>query len=398
LDLNEITCVELLVAAVERGSPPDDCARAAAGIYLKERQSAVEALRRLLQAKSSPDIWAPAGGSFLAKEIEDYVDDLLRGTAAAAGGTTLVGRLLDILRKPAPGSPEISRNGGTGVGAGYTVQITPGGAVQTPGGGAAGTPGLQLATVAAAVTTDKLAALEALEMVVDDRGRPCRRADWFAHERRLVAECLFHAVVASGAGRSALSASDARAIVELMVDVAAPILASAAADARVKQISNANLVFGGSNGIGNGGGGGGGAGGGSYTGVGAGSGASYWSAGASSALPGQSAAAAGDPGGESNAEDLPAAYVILFATIAALTPDAPGAGGAAAHAAVVDAVGPLLAAASATATATAAAAALGAQSPERDPLRGGAFGSGGGGGGFATPGVAAARTGIGGIP
>ena len=34
--------MELLVAAVEGGAPPDDCARAAAGIHLKERQNAIE--------------------------------------------------------------------------------------------------------------------------------------------------------------------------------------------------------------------------------------------------------------------------------------------------------------------------------------------------------------------
>ena len=30
--------------------------------------------------------------------------------------------------------------------------------------------------------------------VVDERGRACRKKDWLAHERKLLAECLFRAV------------------------------------------------------------------------------------------------------------------------------------------------------------------------------------------------------------
>ena len=51
-DLNELVCVaELLVAAVERGAPPEQCLRPAAGMFLRERQNRVECLERLLREK-----------------------------------------------------------------------------------------------------------------------------------------------------------------------------------------------------------------------------------------------------------------------------------------------------------------------------------------------------------
>jgi hypothetical protein len=45
------------LAPLPRGSPSDDCVEAAAGIYLKERQSAVEALLRLLQARAGSPLF-----------------------------------------------------------------------------------------------------------------------------------------------------------------------------------------------------------------------------------------------------------------------------------------------------------------------------------------------------
>ena len=49
--MNELVCVELLVAAVERGAPPEQCLRPAAGMFLRERQNRVECLERLLREK-----------------------------------------------------------------------------------------------------------------------------------------------------------------------------------------------------------------------------------------------------------------------------------------------------------------------------------------------------------
>ena len=109
LDLNEKYCVELLVRAVQRGALPDDCARAAAGIHLRDRTSRAEALLRVLRQRSSPSAFAVddegnvAGHPALAREMDEYARDLLAG-ASASGGATLVGTLVEILRKPAPGS------------------------------------------------------------------------------------------------------------------------------------------------------------------------------------------------------------------------------------------------------------------------------------------------------
>ena len=175
------------MTAVERGAPPDDCLRAAGGIYLRERQSAVEALLRLLQARSFPDTHAPADPQ-LALEVDAYVLDLLGGASAGAptgpaASPTLIARLVDILAAPPPGSIPTPAAAAP---APYVVQTSPGASLQTPGGAA-------LAPAPAPrtdVSSDPHAASAALEYVADERGRPCRRSEWFAHERRLTAECL----------------------------------------------------------------------------------------------------------------------------------------------------------------------------------------------------------------
>ena len=83
-DLNEISAVELLVAAVERGAPPEDCVRAAAGIYLRDRRSVVEALLRLLRSRSEPEdhpfaaVAASPRGATLKRDVDAFVAGLLR--------------------------------------------------------------------------------------------------------------------------------------------------------------------------------------------------------------------------------------------------------------------------------------------------------------------------------
>ena len=91
LDLNEKYCVELLVRAVQRGALPDDCARAAAGIHLRDRTSRAEALLRVLRQRSSPSAFAVddegnvAGHPALAREMDEYARDLLAGASASGG-------------------------------------------------------------------------------------------------------------------------------------------------------------------------------------------------------------------------------------------------------------------------------------------------------------------------
>ena len=309
LDLNEIACVELLVAAVERGAPPDDCVRAAAGIHLKERQSTVEALLRLLQAR-----WAAPGHAgglaagadhphSLAKELDAYVADLLDGNASS-GGATLVGRLAALLKAPArAGGASSAGAGTTGTQSAYVVQ-TPGGALQTPGGGTAASVSAPAPSVSTA----------ALEFVSDERGRPVRRLEWAAHERRRLAECLFHTVRAHAAAGRSISAADAVAVAALFAQTAAPTLAAAIVrDQRAREGGAANASV------------------------------ASWE--------GESAP--------------PAAEIsMLFAVTALLTPERPGATGASTHAAVIDAVGPALA--------DAASAAASAATPP--PPRGGVAG------------------------
>ena len=302
LDLNEKYCVELLVRAVQRGALPDDCARAAAGIHLRDRTSRAEALLRVLRQRSSPSAFAVddegnvAGHPALAREMDEYARDLLAG-ASASGGATLVGNLVEILRKPAPGSypvpgvnplsgntavpGSIPGAAGTTGGTAPSFIQTPGGGVTTPGGGAftgfgasqpaanplnpsmgaglfGGVPSAapggifgaqqqqqgmqpgQTPALGLVPTTqpgqlgqpltnnvnrqrDPFHSLQKLEFVEDDRGRLVRRAK----------------TEADGAGDTpggALTAADAKNIIEIFAEVAAPTVARACADARARAL------------------------------------------------------------------------------------------------------------------------------------------------------------------
>ena len=404
MDLNEKYCIELLVRAVQRGALPDDCARAAAGIHLRDRTSRAEALLRVLRQRSSPEAFAVddkgnvAGHPALAREMDEYARDLLAG-ASASGGATLVGNLVEILRRPAPGSypvpgvnplsgnpavpGSIPGAAGTTGGTAPSFIQTPGGGVTTPGGGAftgfgatqpaanplnpsmgAGlfggvpsaapggifgaqqqqgmqqgmqpgqTPALGLVPTTqpgqlGALTNnvnhqrDPFHSLQKLEFVEDDRGRLVRRAEWLTNERRVVAECLYHAVVATGtkteadgAGDTpggALTAADATAVIEVFAEVAAPTVARACADARARtldatraQAATAALAsIGGLD---------------EYSGN----------------IPGSTPPPVRDLP-RNVLEDLPAASAITFAAVAAVTPTTPGAEGAKAHARVIEA-------------------------------------------------------------
>ena len=308
------------MTAVERGAPPDDCLRAAGGIYLRERQSAVEALLRLLQARSFPDTHAPADPQ-LALEVDAYVLDLLGGASAGAptgpaASPTLIARLVDILAAPPPGSIPTPAAAAPAAptptpGAPYVVQTSPGASLQTPGG----------ATLAPApaprteVSSDPHAASAALEHVADERGRPCRRSEWFAHERRLTAECLYHAVLSTRRDGGAVSGADAAKIAEVFATVAAPTLAATVAHDRARRAAEAFARM-------------------------------------DAAAP----PLAIFPDAYPAAEDLPSAIAMLFALVAATTPAAGGAGGAASFAAAIDAAGTALDAALAKAEAAAKAA------------------------------------------
>ena len=101
-DLNELVCVELLVAAVERGAPPEQCLRPAAGMFLRERQNRVECLERLLREKQRLAERGESRGedTRLARVVETCARDILTGVN---GGRTLIGRLCEILASPYPG-------------------------------------------------------------------------------------------------------------------------------------------------------------------------------------------------------------------------------------------------------------------------------------------------------
>ena len=315
------------MTAVERGAPPDDCLRAAGGIYLRERQSAVEALLRLLQARSFPDTHAPADPQ-LALEVDAYVLDLLGGASAGAptgpaASPTLIARLVDILAAPPPGSIPTPAAAAP---APYVVQTSPGASLQTPGG----------ATLAPApaprtdVSSDPHAASAALEYVADERGRPCRRSEWFAHERRLTAECLYHAVLSTRRDGGAVSGADAAKIAEVFATVAAPTLAATVAHDRARRAAEAFARM-------------------------------------DAAAPPSAIFPDAYP---AEAENLPSAIATLFALVAATTPAAAGAGGAAPFAAAIDAAGTALDAALAKAEAAAKAALDGAGAgADGDPLR-----------------------------
>ena len=318
--------MELLVTAVERGAPPDDCLRAAGGIYLRERQSAVEALLRLLQARSFPDTHAPADPQ-LALEVDAYVLDLLGGASAGAptgpaASPTLIARLVDILAAPPPGSIPTPAAAAP---APYVVQTSPGASLQTPGG----------ATLAPApaprtdVSSDPHAASAALEYVADERGRPCRRSEWFAHERRLTAECLYHAVLSTRRDGGAVSGADAAKIAEVFATVAAPTLAATVAHDRARRAAEAFARM-------------------------------------DAAAPPSAIFPDAYP---AEAENLPSAIAMLFALVAATTPAAGGAGGAAPFAAAIDAAGTALDAALAKAEAAARRRSAAPARRDGDPLR-----------------------------
>ena len=226
------------MAAVERGAPPEDCVRAAAGIYLRDRRSVVEALLRLLRSRSEPEdhpfaaVAASPRGATLKRDVDAFgagllaiPEDASSSSSNASASAGLLARLADILAAPAPGTAPTP--------APYVVE-TPGGRSLTPGGGAA--DGSSNDAARAADPTDPFAAARALELVADERGRPCRRADWLAHERKLVAECLYHATLASDAskGGRGVRPADAAKLATLFGEFAAPALGAATADAEAR--------------------------------------------------------------------------------------------------------------------------------------------------------------------
>lgn len=226
------------MASVERGAPADDCLKAAGGMYLRERQNMVESLCRLLQVVSDPDRFAPMDVRLKTMVSEFVSNEVLPGASGGAtqfpvtdSTQTLVGQLVDILASPPPGAVQALQAANQSTSNTYTVQ-TPGGAMGTPGGG--------LVPAASANTADEpdlSTSIAALEFVTDERGRLCRKTDWLSHERKLVGECLFHAVSCVGppADQSRIvSQNDAENLTKLFSDVAVPVLATAAADARAR--------------------------------------------------------------------------------------------------------------------------------------------------------------------
>ena len=172
-----------------------------------------------------------------------------------------------------------------------------------------------------AAVNDPFAASARLELVEVERGRLCRRAEWLANERRVVAECLYHAIVATGVRSGdrpdtpggALSATDAKAVMELFAEVATPTVARACADARARSLDAGRAQ---------------------------GAAAQVAAVGALdeyAGVPGSSPPTIGDLP-QSVQEDLPAALVIALAAVAAVTPSGSvgGSNGAKSHAQVVD--------------------------------------------------------------
>ena len=238
--MNELVCVELLVAAVERGAPPEQCLRPAAGMFLRERQNRVECLERLLREKQRLAERGESRGedTRLARVVETCARDILTGVN---GGRTLIGRLCEILASPYPG--ELAAAAARASGGAYVVQ-TPGGGAATPGGGAAQPPGgvasVGDVSVSNGLLTDAAIAAAAADMthVVDERGRACRKKDWLAHERKLLAECLFRAVALAKreppAEPALATRDDFEALARLFAETASPALATAAADVRAR--------------------------------------------------------------------------------------------------------------------------------------------------------------------
>ena len=390
-DLNELVCVELLVAAVERGAPPEQCLRPAAGMFLRERQNRVECLERLLREKQRLAERGESRGedTRLARVVETCARDILTGVN---GGRTLIGRLCEILASPYPG--ELAAAAARASGA-YVVQ-TPGGGAATPGGGAAQPPG-GVASVGdvsepIGLLTDAAIAAAAADMthVVDERGRACRKKDWLAHERKLLAECLFRAVALAKreppAEPALATRDDFEALARLFAETASPALATAAADvrARAAALESGAAVGPGPQGAG-------------PPERSAGPGSSPFASHRGGRLEEAPSAAEARVGcvdelgdlAAGVADELPAALAILFATLEAVTPgDGEDAGAspseAAAAAAAAAAVGPALEAASAAAAAqfrrardgddADAAAEMAAANPLRSAALGGGFG------------------------
>jgi nuclear pore complex protein Nup205 len=422
--LNELVCVELLVAAVERGAPPEQCLKPAAGMFLRERQNRVESLERLLretlrntglssqnQTRDFRDDRAS-----LARVVDSFVADILTGV----GGRTLIGRLCELLASPFPGDLAAAEAKASGA---YVVQ-TPGGTAATPGGGVVPYGGNDVAGSGGSGVTgllsDAAIAAAAADMthVVDERGRLCRKKDWLAHERKLLAECLHRAVALakrihpSGsnteANQKCLAArDDFESLARLFAETASPVLATAAADVRARAAAteSAAAVGGGPTGPGANERGGSqrsfgpsAAGGGRFSNSAFGSNGAGGRSGSLEEPPSLSAAEArvgcidelGDLAA-GVADELPAALAILFATLEAVTTEtgvaASGASSfseAAAVAAAAAAFGPVLASASAAAAAqfrrardgddADAAAEMAAANPLRSAALGGGFG------------------------
>ena len=153
LDLNEVVCVELIVAAIENGANAEDVGPAAVGIYLRERAAALESLLVVLRCA---DGTTPID-VVMDSELIDYAEELLKDG-------TLFDRLVKLVTAPPPGGPFL---------------VAP---KQNE---------LALAQGAPPVAEER--ALGPLDKLVDIRGRPILRQECVAQERRLVVECLFHA-------------------------------------------------------------------------------------------------------------------------------------------------------------------------------------------------------------
>ena len=414
--MNELVCVELLVAAVERGAPPERCLQPAAGMFLRERQNRVECLERLLRrlcasrrgGDEETNRTFAATDPRLARVVDESARDILRGS----GGRTLIGRLCEILASPYPG--ELAAAAARASGA-YVVQ-TPGGNSLTPGGGVArlgpaaspsssSTPGLMTDAAIAAAAAD-------MTHVVDERGRACRKKDWLAHERKLLAECLFRAVAVakrepsdSGTASPSLSAfatrEDFESLARLFAETASPALATAAADvrARAAAVESGAAVGSGPSGFGSGASESGAepgppaARGGRFRSAGSGIGSgslAHGTGGGYDEAPSALEARVGcvDELGDlaaGAADELPAALAILFATLEAVTPeDGVTDAGASAATLAAETFGPTLEAASAAAAAqfrrardgddADAAAEMAAANPLRSAALGGGFG------------------------
>ena len=166
-----------------------------------------------------------------------------------------------------------------------------------------------------------------MELVEDERGRLCRRAEWLSNERRVVAECLYHAIVATGVRSGdvnqtdtpggALSATDAKAVMELFAEVATPTVARACADAHARSLDAGRAQ------------------------AAAAQVAAVGALDEYSGVPGSSPAPIGDLP-QSVQEDLPAAIVVALAAVAAVVPYGgngrigTGSDGAKSHAQVVE--------------------------------------------------------------